>query len=158
MDFAHANNPLLLKRALRRDRAIVGVALLILILFAWLYVLRLAAGRSSHVHDVRQLCWDIVWIGWDLCDVRVLLEAFNLLAVARLVHRSATGTCKCWRWKVYGGLGKYLMPAATRSKDRELIIAALLILTPAAHGGVSDRNELQEECTGSECIPGCMGC
>ena len=36
MDFAHANNPLLLKRALRRDRAIVGIALLILILFAWL--------------------------------------------------------------------------------------------------------------------------
>ena len=92
MDFAYAFNPLLLKRVLRLDQAIVGIALLILILLAWLYVLRLAAGRSSHVHDVRQLCWDIVWIGWDLCDVRVLLEAFNLLMVARLVHRSATGT------------------------------------------------------------------
>jgi hypothetical protein len=41
-DFAYAYNSLLLKRVPRRDRAIVGIALLILILLAWLYVGRLA--------------------------------------------------------------------------------------------------------------------
>ena len=44
MDFAYAYNPLLLKPVLRRDRAIVGIALLILILLAWLYVGRLATS------------------------------------------------------------------------------------------------------------------
>ena len=44
MDFAYAYNPLLLNRVLRRDRAIVGIALLILILLAWLYVGRLATS------------------------------------------------------------------------------------------------------------------
>ena len=44
MDFAYAYNPLLLKPVLRRDRAIVGIALLILILLAWFYVGRLAAS------------------------------------------------------------------------------------------------------------------
>ena len=44
MDFAYAYNPLLLKPVLRRDRAVVGIALLILILLAWFYVGRLAAS------------------------------------------------------------------------------------------------------------------
>ena len=40
----YAYNPFLIKRLLRRDRAIVGIALLILILLAWLYVGRLATS------------------------------------------------------------------------------------------------------------------
>ena len=46
MNFAYGYNPLLLNRVLRRDRAIICITLLILILLAWLYVLRLAAGMD----------------------------------------------------------------------------------------------------------------
>src|SRR5262249_34689539 len=38
------NSPTPFERLLRRDRAIVGIALLILILLAWFYVVRLASN------------------------------------------------------------------------------------------------------------------
>ena len=38
------NGPTPFERLLRRDRAIVGIALLILILLAWFYVVRLASN------------------------------------------------------------------------------------------------------------------
>jgi hypothetical protein len=59
MDFAYAYNLLPpFERVLRRDRAIVGIALLISILLAWLYVGRLATSvqrldvRFWHLADI----------------------------------------------------------------------------------------------------------
>ena len=56
MDFAYAYNPLLLKPVLRRDRAIVGIALLILILLAWL---KTSAGASNHVQSALLLSSEV---------------------------------------------------------------------------------------------------
>jgi predicted metal-binding membrane protein len=64
MDFAYAYNPLLLKRVLRRDRAIVGIALLILILLAWLYVGRLATSVQVAGMEWLEREWSRLGAGW----------------------------------------------------------------------------------------------
>ena len=46
------HDPTPFERLLRRDGAIVGIALLILVLLAWLCVERLADGRHSSPRDV----------------------------------------------------------------------------------------------------------
>jgi predicted metal-binding membrane protein len=48
----HDNGPTSFERLLRRDRAIVGIALLILILLAWLYVGRLATSMEMSGIDM----------------------------------------------------------------------------------------------------------
>ena len=47
------------ERVLRRDRVIIGMALLMLILSAWLYVMRLAAGMEMAGTDVT--VWFLMW-------------------------------------------------------------------------------------------------
>ncbi len=70
MDFAYAYNPLLLKPVLRRDRAIVGIALLILILLAWFYVGRLAASVQV--------------AGMDMTGMRIVSAGSRMVMTSRL--------------------------------------------------------------------------
>ena len=70
MDFAYTYNPLLLKPVLRRDRAIVGIALLILILLAWLYVGRLAASVQV--------------AGMDMTGTRIVSTGSRMVMTSRL--------------------------------------------------------------------------
>src|SRR6187455_1722264 len=52
------NNPTPFERLLRRDRTIVSIALLILIVLAWLYVVRLATSVDMVGMDANGLGWD----------------------------------------------------------------------------------------------------
>ena len=60
----YAYNPFLIKRLLRRDRAIVCIALLILILLAWLYVGRLATSVQVAGMDMTGREWSRLGAGW----------------------------------------------------------------------------------------------
>jgi predicted metal-binding membrane protein len=62
--------PALLERVLRRDRAIVSIALTIVTLLAWLYVLRLAA--------------DMEMGGMDMTGTRMVLTGVNMVMTSRL--------------------------------------------------------------------------
>jgi predicted metal-binding membrane protein len=63
-------NPFLIKRLLRRDRAIVGIALLILILLAWLYVGRLATSVQV--------------AGMDMTGTRMVSAGSRMVMTSRL--------------------------------------------------------------------------
>jgi predicted metal-binding membrane protein len=60
----------LLKRVLRRDRIIIGIALLTLILSAWLYVLRLAADMDMG--------------GMDMTGTRIVSTGINMVMTSSL--------------------------------------------------------------------------
>jgi hypothetical protein len=96
------NSPTPFDWLLRRDRTIVAIALLILILLAWFYVGRLAASMEvAGVTGTRMVSTGSLSSGLFLMNAR-----------AEAMQRSdmqGPCCCKCWRWKVYGGLGKYLI-------------------------------------------------
>ena len=118
MDFAYAYNPLLLNRVLRRDRAIVGIALLILILLAWLYVGRLAtsvqvvgmdmtgtrmvsAGRDGD--DIEPQPWSgaefaFVFLMWAVMMVAMMLPS----AAPMVLHYARVGRTAALDAKPFG--------------------------------------------------------
>jgi Predicted metal-binding integral membrane protein len=68
--WSYPYNPFLIKRLLRRDRAIVGIALLILILLAWLYVGRLATSVQV--------------AGMDMTGTRMVSTGSRMVMTSRL--------------------------------------------------------------------------
>src|SRR5262245_33508609 len=74
------------ERVLRRDRVIIGMALLILILLAWLYVLRLAAGVEVAGTNVT-----VLFLMWSVMMVAMMLPsaAPMVLFYARVGRKDA---------------------------------------------------------------------
>ena len=78
MDFAYAYNPLLLKPVLRRDRVVVGIALLILILLAWLYVMVSAGSRmvmTSRLQPWSGAEFAFMFLMWAVMMVAMMLPS-----------------------------------------------------------------------------------
>jgi predicted metal-binding membrane protein len=69
------NNPTPFERLLRRDRTIVSIALLILILLAWLYVVRLATSVDM--------------VGMDLTGTRMVSAGTSMVMISKLQPWSA---------------------------------------------------------------------